>query len=87
MTLKDICEKYPERYVILVPMLRDAENNKPLTFKVLRDCLSEEDAVSEREYYAGEGYSGVFIYPTFGGNISMKPSETAKMFHVLMGGV
>lgn len=87
MTLRSIIETYPERYVVLVPLLRDALTDKPLTYEVLEECISIEDGMKVQEYYEGKGLSGVILFPTFEGDIPLEPEDAARMFRVLMGGI
>lgn len=87
MKLSSIIEKYPSRYVVLAPTMYDAISKRPLAFKVLEDCILPDDSVKAKEYYEGEGVSGVFIFPTFEGDIPFEPEDAARMFQVLMGGI
>lgn len=80
-------QKYPERFVILMPIMRDAETNKPLTFRVLKECWNTVECEHSLWYYECEGFPGVFAFPNFteGDPPYFSPERTAQMFRVLMG--
>lgn len=87
MKLSSIIEKYPNRYVVLTPMMYEAISKRPVAFKVLEVCISLSDSVKAKEYYEGKGLSGVILFPTFEGDIPLEPEDAAVMFRVLMGGI
>ena len=84
MKLKQVFKKYAGKIVILQPAMRDAATGKALSFKVVKECYSVQEAVSSRGYYHTEGFEGVFLYPCVE-DAAIPPEETARMFRVLYG--
>lgn len=86
MTLRRAFKKYPDSYVVLEPRHRDARTNKPLTFRALTSCDTEEEAERARLQYSGDGLQSVFILQTHSPIIKeLSPENTARMFRVLYG--
>lgn len=86
MKLRKARKKYPDSFVVLMPLRRDKATNKPLSFKVLASCDTEEEADRARVQYASDGLSGVFLMQTHDPVIrELSPENTARMFRVLYG--
>lgn len=87
MRLSKVKRKYPERFIILIPLMRDVKSNKPLTFRVLKECWNYVECEHALTYYENEGFPGVFAFPNFadGTPPGFTPERTAQMFRVLNG--
>lgn len=85
MMLTGVAKKYKGRFASLQPHMKDAVTNRPLSFKVLKECFHADEAVKAQEYYSAHGYSGVFIFPCFKEETTLAPAYVARMFRVLYG--
>lgn len=84
MKLKQVFKKCSGKIAILQPVMRDAGTNRPVSFRVLKECNSVEDAVSSQGYYTANGFGVVFMYPCME-DANIAPEHTARMFRVLYG--
>lgn len=85
MRLAKILERYSSDYVVIQPIMRNVEDNKPVSFKVLKECFSEWYAKEALRFYIREGYEGVFILPCSDKEGNLSPENAARMFRILYG--
>ena len=86
MPYKQILEKYPERFIIVLPEQRGVEDNKPLTFKVLQTCTTTEACEKAMNYYDLEGFENVIPLPNFIEPVEdLNPKYVARLFRVMHG--
>lgn len=85
MRFKEITEKHPDKFIIMLPLLRNAENHKPITFKVLQTCKTKEDCEKAMDYYDLEGFEDVIAVPNFKRAKKLNPKYVARMFRVMYG--
>ena len=85
MTLENARKKYPGRFLVLEPGVRD-KWNKPRTFHVINTYDCEEKAEKAMRYYQLEGFGeGIFVLPNYEAGREMSPELTARMFRALWG--
>lgn len=85
MKLKDVIRKYPDSFVVIKPLVREAVTLKPLTFKVLAVLFSAGEAVAAKGQYVLDGLEDVCVLPTYEQDMGFPPEETARLFRVLYG--
>jgi len=83
--LKEVIKKYPDSFIVLMPMLREAETGRPLTFRVLVVCFTADEAISAEKQYTLDGLEDVCVLPNYSWDIDFPPEETARLFRVLYG--
>lgn len=86
MTLKQILTRH-KGYVIATPTLREATNNRAISFTVLQTC-HRGDHAKLREllaFYADEGYDNVLIIPCY--EDEDFPSDLAALFFRIVFGL
>lgn len=85
MRFEDITKKHPEKFIIMLPVLRNTETNKPITFKVLQTCDTEKECEKAMDYYDLEGFENVIPVPNFTRAKKLNPKYIARMFRVMYG--
>lgn len=85
MRFGEITNKYPDKFIIVSPVLKNAETNKPITFKVLQTCETTEACEKAMEYYDLEGFENVIPIPNFKRVRKLNPKYVARMFRVMYG--
>ena len=85
MTLKEAVKKYPDTFIVLMPLKRDIETGKPLSIKVLTACYSADEALAAERQYPDDGFEVVCVLPNYDHEVVFPPEKVAKMFRVLYG--
>jgi len=88
MPYKQILERHPEKFIIVIPARCGVSDKKPLTFKVLQTCSTAKACEKALEYYDLEGFEGVIPLPNFtepAEEQELNPKYVARMFRVMHG--
>lgn len=87
LTYDTMIKKHPNSFIICIVACRDAETNKPKSYKVLQTVLTTEDLQKALDYYDAEGFENVVAVPNFdedNGKVPEFPPEiAARLFRNL----
>ena len=87
LTYDTMIKKHSNSFIICIVACRDAETNKPKSYKVLQTAKTTEDLKKALDYYDAEGFENVIAINNFdeeaGKAPEFPPEIAARLFRNL----